>query len=120
MTRHALAAAAVAAALLTATVILTTPAPAPAAPAAAEPEPDRKPFPGDRTYSIGRDLGPGVYATSGAADPDGVCYWARLDSDKPDVESIIEDGSGDSRQRVAIKATDRAFASRGCATWSPA
>ena len=118
MTRHALAAAAVAAALLTATVILTTPAPAPAAPPA--PQPDRKPFPGDRTHRIGRDLAPGVYVTSGAADPDGVCYWARLDSDKPDVESIIEDGSGDSRQRVAIKTTDRAFASRGCATWSPA
>lgn len=117
MTRHALAAAAAAALLAAAAVILT--APAPAAPPAPAAEPVRSPFPGDRTYTVGRDLTPGVYVTRGAADPDGICYWARLDSDKPDVESIIEDGSGDGRQRVAIKPTDRGFASRGCTDWTP-
>ncbi len=36
---------------------------------------------GDGTYKVGTDIAAGSYKTSGARDPGGECYWARLKDD---------------------------------------
>ena len=91
----------------------------PAAPAGREAKPDR-PFPGDRTLTVGDEVAPGTYASAGAVEPGVTCYWARLRGAPGSVDSTILDGASTGPQTVTIESHDQAFASRGCAEWRPA
>jgi hypothetical protein len=87
----------------------------PAAPVGREPAP----FPGNRTFTVGREITAGDYVTDGAAEAHGVCYWARLNGSDGSADATIDDGTDTGRMAITIEPTDHAFASRGCAEWTP-
>jgi hypothetical protein len=89
----------------------------PASPSVDEQAPDGS-LAGSGTYLVGSDVEPGTYRSTGAADEGGICYWARLKDADGDLDSIIANDVGAGSQIVTIKATDGAFSSRGCATWT--
>jgi hypothetical protein len=60
------------------------------------------------------DVAPGTYRSRGGS----TCYWARLRSFTGDLNAIIANNVGGSRNIVTIQRTDRGFESRGCGTWS--
>jgi hypothetical protein len=63
------------------------------------------------TYTVGPDIVPGTYRTSGGNG----CYWARLRS--LDTGDIIDNNVSDGPQVVQIKPSDAAFITRDCGTW---
>ena len=64
------------------------------------------------TYLVGIDIAPGTYRQPGGID----CYWARLRS--LDTSDIIDNNNSVGPQVVEILPTDKAFQTRGCATWT--
>jgi hypothetical protein len=66
----------------------------------------------DGTYLVGTDILPGTYRTPGGSQ----CYWARLRS--LDTSDIINNNNSSGPQVVEILATDRAFLTQNCQTWS--
>lgn len=68
-------------------------------------------IPGDGIWIVGLDIEPGTYRSMSG----GGCYWARLSDTSGD--GIITNGSG-ARQVVTVAATDRAFETAGCGSWS--
>jgi hypothetical protein len=72
----------------------------------------------DGTYLVGTDIPPGLYM-SGGASGSGMCRWSRLSSTGSGVASnIIDHGESSDAQYVAIAATDKAFESQGCQSWT--
>jgi hypothetical protein len=123
--------AAVLGALLVGAFVVTATSPLPPSPTADVPPAapvgpvPQAPFAGSHTYTAGAygEIQSGTYTSEGAADPRGVCYWARLSDQDGRPGSIVPgpdgDGAGTGRQTVTIEPSDRAFSSRGCATWNP-
>ncbi|MET4047431.1 hypothetical protein BJD99_20470 [Rhodococcus sp. 1163] len=75
---------------------------------------------GNGTWAVGTDIVPGTYVSDGASDEYG-CYWERASSFEGDFDSIIANDfiSPDSGQAVVtIKASDVAFNSEDCGTWT--
>ena len=69
---------------------------------------------GDGTYLVGTDILPGRWKTAGTD----FCYWARLKNDTGDLGSIIANHAGVGPSTVTVKATDGAFSTTGCGTWT--
>lgn len=85
---------------------------APAAPAAPAPGT----IPGAGTFMVGSDIEPGTYKTAG---PDGFgCYYARLKDTSGDFGSIINNNVSQGPATVTISASDGAFETSGCQTWT--
>ena len=71
---------------------------------------------GDGTYVVGTEVAPGTYHTAGAAD--GNCYWERLSGLSGTFDDIIANDNTDGPTTVTISATDKAFKTEGCESWS--
>lgn len=74
---------------------------------------------GDGTRMIGTgsgDIVPGTYRTEGTS----TCYWARLSGLGGTISEIITNENPRGPDIVTIEATDKAFESKRCGTWSPA
>lgn len=63
---------------------------------------------------VGTDIQPGTYRAVG---PFNSCYWARLSGLSGNSDDIIANDNG-SGPVVKIGASDKAFQSRGCGTWT--
>jgi hypothetical protein len=85
-----------------------TPAPPPA------PAPASVTF-GDGLYRIGINLGPATYRTRGNASG---CYWERLSGFSGTSDDIIANDFTNVRAIVTVSATDKAFHTTGCGTWT--
>ncbi|WP_072805127.1 hypothetical protein [Rhodococcoides yunnanense] len=75
---------------------------------------------GNGTWAVGSDIAPGTYVSAGSTDEYG-CYWERASSFDGDFDSIIANDfvSPESGQAVVtIKASDVAFVSDYCGTWT--
>ena len=68
----------------------------------------------DGTYTVGKDIAPGVYASAGPV-PGGVCYWRRSGADN----STLNNAMSKQPQIVEIEATDTTFKTKGCQPWQP-
>lgn len=94
-----------------ANVAPVVPAPAPVAPAPGT-------IPGSGTFMVGSDIEPGTYKTGG---PESFgCYYARLKDTTGDFGSIINNNVSQGPATVTIKASDGAFETSGCQTWTKA
>ncbi len=71
----------------------------------------------DGTWRVGEDIQPGIYRT---IPPEGLggCYWQRLSGLGGEINDIIANDLTDSPAQVQIKASDYAFSSEDCGTWS--
>lgn len=98
----------------------TSSTPAPPAPASA-PAPVGPPATsfGDGTYSVGTDIAPGTYHTTGptANSPMG-CYWARSSDNSGNTSSIIANNLGHGPATVTISPADASFQTDGCNRWT--
>ncbi|MGA4544913.1 hypothetical protein ACPA54_33460 [Uniformispora flossi] len=97
----------------------TSQAPAPAAPAtstapATSAAPAKATIPGDGTYTVGDDIQPGTYKSTG----NNGCYYARLKDTSGDFGAIITNNISDGSVTVTISKSDGAFQSRGCKEWT--
>ncbi len=73
-------------------------------------------FGGEGTYTVGGDIQPGIYHTSGpSGDID--CYWERDSDLSGTTDSIIANNLSSGPQTVRISSTDAAFQTKGCAPW---
>lgn len=68
----------------------------------------------DGTYTVGKDVVPGVYASAGPV-PGGVCYWRRSGADN----TTLNNAMSKQPQIVEIEATDATFKTTGCQPWQP-
>lgn len=66
----------------------------------------------DGTYTVGKDITPGVYASAGPV-PGEVCYWRRSGADNTTLNNAMSKQS----QIVTIEATDATFKTKGCQPW---
>jgi hypothetical protein len=71
-------------------------------------------IPGDGTYVVGVDLQPGVYRSQGSDS----CYWKRLSGFSGSLHDIIANNLASGPQVVQIAATDAAFVTERCGTWT--
>ena len=69
-------------------------------------------IPGAGTYLVGTDIQAGQYRSAGSEG----CYWARLRSTSG--RDIIANGLSDGPQVVTISASDAAFETSRCGTWT--
>ncbi len=69
---------------------------------------------GPGVHLVGTDIQPGQYRNAGTAD----CYWARLSSTSGDFGSILANDNVDGQAIVTIAASDAAFTSSRCGTWT--
>lgn len=74
-------------------------------------------FGGDGTYTVGGDIQPGIYHTSGPADGNDSCYWERDSDLDGTLDSIIANDNIKGPTTVRISSTDAAFKTDGCAPW---
>lgn len=76
---------------------------------------------GPGTYPVGNadgDVQPGTYRTAGP-DTNGLpCYWAREKDTTGDFGSLITNGVPTGPTTVTIKASDGAFQTSSCQTWT--
>lgn len=66
----------------------------------------------DGTYTVGKDIAPGVYASPGPL-PGAVCYWKRSGTDNTTLNNAMTKQP----QIIAIEATDATFKTKGCQPW---
>ena len=71
---------------------------------------------GDGVYMVGLDIQPGLWRSSGSETSS--CYWARLKNLTGSDDILANDG-GAGQRVVEILASDVAFESSRCGTWSP-
>lgn len=79
-----------------------------------EPE-DPNPHFNDGTYIIGKDVQPGTYRTRKASDN---CYYSRLSGLGGTLGEIISNENTSYPAVITIEATDKAFKSTRCGTWT--
>lgn len=95
------------------------PAPSEAKPApepVAEPEGPSNSIPGEGTFLVGKDIQPGTYR--GTPGSMGMCYWTRLKGLSGELTDIIANDIAQGPTIVTVKATDKAFETKGCAGWN--
>jgi hypothetical protein len=73
-----------------------------------------------RTLTVGVDIQPGMYRTTGPAPGQPACYWARMKDTSANPASIVAAGNPVGPATVTIAATDKVFQTAGCADWVPA
>ncbi|HPX37768.1 MAG TPA: hypothetical protein PLH92_13880 [Mycobacterium sp.] len=66
----------------------------------------------DGTYTVGKDITPGVYESAGPL-PGAVCYWRRAGADN----ATLNNAMSKQPQIVQIEATDATFKTKGCQPW---
>src|SRR5262245_6397311 len=66
---------------------------------------------GDGTYTVGKDIQPGVYSSAGPVG-NGACYWKRLNG-----TSIVDNAMTKKAQIVQIDPTDTTFTTNQCQPW---
>jgi len=69
---------------------------------------------GPGVHLVGTDIQPGQYRNAGSSD----CYWARLSNTTGDLDAILANDNVDGQAIVTIAATDAAFESTRCGTWT--
>ena len=69
----------------------------------------------DGVWRVGEDIQPGIYRT---VPPGEGCYWKRLSGLSGEFGDIIANDFTENPAQVEIKATDYAFSSDDCGTWS--
>lgn len=70
------------------------------------------PITNDGTYTVGKDIAPGVYASAGPVGG-AVCYWRRAGADN----ATLNNAMSKQPQVVAIEPTDATFRTKGCQPW---
>lgn len=68
----------------------------------------------DGIYLVGDDIEPGTWRTSGGT----FCSWQRLSDLRGEMDSVIAIDVGEGPRVVTILASDRAFKTDGCGSWS--
>jgi hypothetical protein len=71
-------------------------------------------LPGDGLYLVGSEVAPGTYRAGSPAD----CYWERRSGLSGEFSEVITNGLGAADATVTIRASDIAFSSSRCGTWS--
>lgn len=71
---------------------------------------------GEGMFSVGTDIAPGTYRTSGPAGRLD-CYWERLKDTRGGTDSIIANYLGRGSSTVTIDKSDAAFQTRWCNPW---
>ncbi|MFI6484684.1 hypothetical protein ACIBH1_42655 [Nonomuraea sp. NPDC050663] len=94
-----------------------TPPPGQQTPPAGQPTETGGPLAGMRIMIVGTDIQPGTYRTTGVAPGQQQCFWARLNSTDPSLDSAIDGGMATGETTVTILPTDKAFQTSGCAEW---
>jgi hypothetical protein len=69
---------------------------------------------GQGTYVIGVDVAPGMWRSSGGT----TCYWQRMSGFSGSFSEIIANENAGESTIVTIGATDKAFTSTRCGTWT--
>lgn len=94
---------------------ITTTAAAPAA-APASPAVPQGGFAGDGTFTVPKEVAPGVYKSDGAnpAEPVVNCYWARLRDTSGSLDDVLANGNGTGPITITIRKTDKAIQVQGC------
>jgi hypothetical protein len=73
-----------------------------------------------RTLVVGTDIQPGTYRTTGPIAGSTACFWARMKAASTNMADVITSGMPTGPATVAIQATDKVFATGGCAEWTRA
>jgi hypothetical protein len=74
---------------------------------------------GDGTYAVGTDILAGTYHTIGQNNTNPLgCYWERDTDTSGNTSSIIANNIGKGPTTVTISASDGAFKTSGCNTWT--
>lgn len=69
---------------------------------------------GDGVYLVGIDINPGTYRNSGGSS----CYWKRASGTSGDFGEILANGNESGPAVVTIEASDVAFTSKRCGSWT--
>ncbi len=69
---------------------------------------------GDGTYLVGSEIQPGTYRATGGS----FCSWERLSDLTGDHDAVIGREFAEGQSYVEISASDVAFSTDGCGTWS--
>ncbi|WP_330458272.1 hypothetical protein OIB37_16025 [Streptomyces sp. NBC_00820] len=72
-------------------------------------------FDGDGEFTVGSDVKPGTYRTTGNTDD--MCYWERDKDASGEMDSTLANDNVSGASYVTIKATDKLFKSTGCKDW---
>ncbi|MFG2882464.1 hypothetical protein ACGFYV_09105 [Streptomyces sp. NPDC048297] len=72
-------------------------------------------FAGDGDFSVGSDVKPGTYSTTGNTDD--MCYWERAKDASGETDSLLANDNVTGTSYVTIKPTDKLFKSSGCEDW---
>ncbi len=72
---------------------------------------------GEGKFVVGTDIAPGTYRATGPAGRLD-CYWERLKRTSGATGSIIANNLGRGPATVTIEASDGAFQTRWCSTWT--
>lgn len=70
---------------------------------------------GTGTKLVGADIEPGTYRNDATS---GMCYWERLNGTGGELQDIIANNISEGTSIVEIAASDVAFNSSGCGTWT--
>jgi hypothetical protein len=70
---------------------------------------------GPGTWLVNEEIAPGLWQNSDASEG---CSWWRLSNLSDGEGAVLDNGFGYSNLTVEISATDRAFDSKGCGTWT--
>lgn len=68
----------------------------------------------DGIFKVGTDIQPGTYKNEGTES----CYWARLSGFSGDSTEILSNDNPRGQTYVTIEASDAAFESQNCGTWT--
>jgi hypothetical protein len=69
----------------------------------------------DGTFLVNKDIQPGTYRNTAGYDS---CYWVRLSGTSGSFDEILANGNPSGQAIVTIQATDNAFTSQRCGTWT--
>jgi hypothetical protein len=85
----------------------------------AKPKPAGNTITDEGQLLVGSEVKPGTYRATVPADSVG-CYYARLKALDGELASVITNGIGEAGKKVTvtIKASDKAFETNGCGTWT--
>ncbi|MET7288567.1 hypothetical protein [Streptomyces sp. NPDC005573] len=72
-------------------------------------------FDGDGDFTVGSDVKPGTYRTTGNTDD--MCYWERDKDSSGEMNSTLANDNVTGTSYVTVKATDKLFKSSGCKDW---
>lgn len=70
---------------------------------------------GDNTWLVGKEIAAGTYVTTGSPE---LCYWERRSGFSSSMNDLIANDLAAGQMIVTIKASDRAFKSSRCGSWT--